>query len=145
MPAWPGGPCPDCGDQMPANLLRCRTCGAMLNPSLEMPQIDAPDLGELPEVKVVTEVEAKGFYVGCPNCEAELRIAAKYAGNQVACKFCELPFIFKLDSPTIRRIAVYAPCPYCREELRIAEKYLGKRVGCKHCDGAIRPTLPKSK
>jgi len=127
---------------MPAKVLRCRTCGAMLNPSLEIPDVAAPDLNALPEVQVVTEIQAKGYYVGCPNCESELRISAKYVGQQVACKFCSAPFLFDPKSATIRRIAVYAECPYCRQELRIAEKYLGKRVGCKHCDGAIRTTLP---
>ena len=35
MAAWPGGACPECGDQMPANLIRCATCRGLLNPDLQ--------------------------------------------------------------------------------------------------------------
>ncbi len=142
MPAWPGGPCPDCGDDMPARVLRCRTCGVLLNPELQPAVIEAPEFQLLPEVVLVSDVAANGYFIGCPNCEKELRIAAKYLKQTVQCKICTAPFRFDLADPAIRRIAVYADCPHCRKELRVAVKYLGKKVGCKHCDQAIRVSAP---
>lgn len=96
----------------------------------------------LPEVEAVTDVHARGYFIGCPNCEQELRIAAKYIGKTVQCKFCTAPFRLEPQSPTIRLIAVYSDCPHCRKELRVGVKYLGKKVGCKFCDGAIRVLEP---
>ena len=32
--AWQGGPCHQCGDDMPANLVHCQTCRALLNSEL---------------------------------------------------------------------------------------------------------------
>lgn len=138
MPAWPGGPCPDCGDDMPARVLRCRTCGAVLNPDLTPRPIEAAEFIELPEVRVVREVTPAGFYIGCPNCERELKVAAKYLGEQVQCRFCTAPFRFVRHDPLIRRIAAYADCPHCHQQLRMAEKYLGRNVACKNCSGAIK-------
>lgn len=123
---------------MPARVVRCRSCGALLNQDLEPAVIEAPESCELPEVKVMIELTPAGYFVGCPNCEEELRIAAKYLGNKVQCNFCESPFQFALDNPAMRQVAVYGECPHCHEELRIAVKYAGKRVGCKFCDGAIK-------
>jgi hypothetical protein len=123
-------------------VLRCRTCGALLNPDLRPGVIDAPECILLPEVSLVSETHANGYYIGCPNCEKELRIAAKYVGVTVQCKFCTSPFKFDPASPLIRKIAVYADCPHCRKELRVAVKYLGRKVACKHCEGAIRIAAP---
>jgi transcription elongation factor Elf1 len=142
MPAWPGGPCPDCGDEMPPRVLRCRTCGALLNTELQPGVIEAPEFVLLPEVSPVTDITANGYFIGCPNCEKELRIASKYQGATVQCKICTAPFKFELTNPAIRRIAVYADCPHCKKELRVAVKYLGKKVGCKHCEAAIRVAEP---
>lgn len=114
----------------------------MLNAELQPGVIEAPEFRQLPEVTPVTDTIANGYYIGCPNCEKELRIASKYAGQTVQCKVCTAPFKFDPASPTIRRIAVYADCPHCRKELRVAVKYLGKKVGCKHCNGAIRIAAP---
>ncbi|MFV0445830.1 MAG: hypothetical protein ACK5Q5_19810 [Planctomycetaceae bacterium] len=138
MPEWPGGPCPECNEVMPPRVLRCRTCGANLNPDLQAAPLVAVDSVELQEITVTSELTPSGYFVGCPNCEQELRIAAKYLNHQVQCKFCSSPFLFVSKNATIRQIAIYGDCPHCRKELRIATKYLGRKVGCKFCDGAIR-------
>lgn len=127
---------------MPPRVLRCRSCGALLNSELQPAAIEAPEFILLPEVRVVSDVIARGYFVACPNCEQELRISAKYIGSKVQCKHCTAPFKFEAGNASIRRIAVYADCPHCTQELRVAEKYLGKKVGCKHCDGAIRVLAP---
>jgi hypothetical protein len=122
---------------MPPNVLRCRTCGAALNAELKSRPVDAPESCALPEVKVMLQLVPKGYFIGCPNCEQELRIAGKYLGNKVQCKFCSAPFIFSFSNPSMRQLALYGDCPHCRKELRIAMKYAGKRVGCKLCNGAL--------
>ncbi len=50
MPAWPGGACPDCGDHMPANLITCQTCRALLNSELKVSFVDIPEFIPLQEV-----------------------------------------------------------------------------------------------
>jgi hypothetical protein len=142
MAAWPGGSCPDCGEDVPARVVRCRNCGALLNPELAPKEIEPPEFVLLPEVVVVMDISPRGFYVGCPSCERELRIAAKYVGQKVACRFCEAPFVFDLRNPSVRQVAVFADCPRCQKELRAAVKYLGKKVGCKFCNGPIRFVSP---
>ncbi len=138
MPAWPGGPCPECGDQMPANLVRCATCRALLNPDLQPREIVAPEFVPLPEVEAVIETAAIGYYIDCPQCRKELRIHGKYLSHNVACRFCQTQFEFKLESAAVRVGAFYALCPYCSKELRAAMKYRGAKVACKFCNGAIK-------
>ena len=138
MPAWPGGPCPECGEVMPANLVRCVTCRALLNHELVVPEVVTPEFVPLPEVAVVVESSIIGFFVECPHCKQELRINAKYNGNYVACKFCKGQFEFRLKPPRVRCLAFYANCPHCSKELRAAEKYKGVNVACKFCNGGLR-------
>jgi ribosomal protein S27E len=127
---------------MPPRLVRCRSCGGLLNPELKPARISPPEPRELREISATRDAVARGYYVACPNCEQELRISAKYAGQTVQCKFCTAPFHFVTQNPSIRRMALYADCPHCRQELRVALKYLGKKVACKHCNGALRITEP---
>lgn len=86
----------------------------------------------------MVDVAPRGYFIGCPHCEQELRIAAKYVGQLVGCRFCESQFQVNLANPAIRRVAVYADCPRCGKELRAAVKYLGKPVGCKSCSAPLR-------
>lgn len=140
MAAWQGGPCPDCGDDMPPNMLRCMTCRAWLNPELTRPEPTVPDLFDLPEIEpgqVTRLSEAAGHYVVCPECQKELRIASNYFGQRVGCKFCQHPFELSFDDPKLRRVGVYVSCPHCQEELRAARKYLGNEVVCRFCSGSI--------
>lgn len=123
---------------MPARVVRCRTCGALLNQDLQPRAIEAPEFILLPEVHVVVDSHARGYYIACPNCKEELRIAGKYVGQTVQCKFCTAPFRFHRDDPKIHWIAFYSECPHCHQEIRAAEKYMGKKVSCKLCEGAIR-------
>ena len=136
MPAWPGGPCPECGDQMPAMLIRCATCRGLLNPELVPKEIAFPDFVPLPEV--VVDVQLKGDYIRCPQCEKELRISYKFRDKHVSCKFCSHAFKLNLASPTLQHRGIYVPCPHCQKELRVAERYLGEDVACNFCNGAIR-------
>ena len=136
MPAWPGGPCPECGDEMPPNLVHCQTCRALLNPDLEPDSIEIPAFQPLQEIECMVDVEPRGYYVSCPQCQQELRINRKYAGKKVQCKICGGQFDLYLQSS--RTLAFYAQCPHCDQELRAAMKYLGTKVACKRCHGHIQ-------
>lgn len=89
MSAWPGGPCPDCGDDMPANLVRCATCRALLNPELKPADIMPYQPVRLQEVDSFVEADLVGYFVGCPRCRRKLRVHGKYDGQKVACRFCQ--------------------------------------------------------
>ncbi len=139
MPAWPGGPCPSCGLDVPANVVRCPECRDLLNDSLDCDSVEIPAFVPLREIPTMYEVTASGHYCSCPSCHKELRIAHKYAGVQVQCKFCDQPFVFALTDPGITVTAHYFDCPHCQKELRVAPKYVGAEVSCKFCNGLIRP------
>lgn len=138
MPAWPGGPCPECGEDMPAKVIRCAGCRALLNADLELPEVSAPQFVPLKEIQTVMQTAPTGYYVTCPNCRKELRIHSKYAGRGVACRFCDSPFQFQLGAPSAQVVAFYLNCPHCSRELKAAAKYLGAKVACKHCNGSIQ-------
>ena len=140
MPAWPGGPCPDCGQDMPANLVHCQYCRALLNPDLYRSDVEIPEFFELKEISNVGEAKVAGFHILCPHCEDELRISRKYLGKVVACKFCQGQFKLDVTDPRIRTRAFYSDCPHCTKEIRLAPKYLDKKVACKHCDGHLQVT-----
>ncbi len=138
MPAWPGGPCPICSDDMPPNVIHCQTCRALLNEDLSADSVEIPQFQPLQEIAVIVEVEPRGFHICCPKCNQELRINRKYHGQQVSCKYCEKPFLFDLNKDSIRANAFYSTCPHCSGELRAATKYYGERVVCKECEGEIQ-------
>ena len=137
MPTWTGGPCPDCGQDMPANLIHCQFCRALLNPDLHRSDVEVPAFFELKEIGNMIDVEVAGYYLVCPHCTEELRINRKYAGVGVACKHCSGQFQIDLASPRIRTKAFYAACGHCDKELRVAPKYLGVKVACKFCQGHV--------
>lgn len=138
MPAWPGGDCPDCGQDMPANLVHCQFCRALLNPDLYRSDVEIPQFFELKEISSMVEIEVAGYFVACPHCQKELRINRKYAGAAVACKFCRGHFRLDLADPRIKTKAFFAYCGHCDKELRAAPKYLGMKVACKFCMGAVQ-------
>jgi len=138
MSAWPGGDCPRCGENMPENLIHCQSCRALLNPELESDSVHIPEFIPLPEIAAMIEATARGYYVGCPACDQELRINAKYVGQRVQCKHCETKFLLQRGKDSLLTFqAFYVACPHCNEELRIGTKYLGMKVACKKCDGRI--------
>ena len=137
MPAWPGGPCPQCGEFMPENLIHCQTCRALLNEELETDSVEVPAFIPLEEINSMVELRPKGFYVLCPHCSEELRVNSKYAGLRVGCKFCHAQYELDLGSPKLTLKAYYADCPECGEELRVSQKYLGQKVACKHCHARL--------
>lgn len=138
MPAWPGGPCPQCGEDMPAALVHCFNCRTLLNPDLQEDSVEIPAFVPLEEIEAMSEVEAAGYYVGCPKCHQELRVARKYVGQRVQCKFCKVPFALDLSDRAAQVQAFFAPCPECHEELRAAAKYMGQKVACKFCGAKIQ-------
>lgn len=135
MNAWPGGPCPQCGEEMPERLIHCQTCRALLNPELQADSVQIPEFIPLQEIETMVDLVPRGNYIRCGKCSKELRIHNKYMGQKVQCKFCSSPFIY---DKAIERIATYGVCPHCKEEIRAAMKYVGMRVACKHCDGKIQ-------
>ncbi len=145
MPAWPGGDCPNCGDDMPANLVRCRTCRSLLNSDLHTDTVEIPAFVPLQEIATMVDVEPEGFYIDCPECARELRIAKKYLGEHVGCKFCHEGFIPDLGDPQLISLFFYTRCPECEEELRVARKYIGQKVACKYCGGKIHFVQPSRK
>lgn len=138
--AWPGGPCPQCGDHMPARVVHCRSCRTLLNSELTEDSVEIPPFVPLPELSVIAAASPKGHYVKCPGCNEELRIHTKYRNMKVQCKHCNVPFTY---SPLVEIKAFYAQCPHCKNELRAGMKYIGNKVVCKHCEGHIQ-LLPES-
>ena len=128
---------------MPANLIHCQSCRALLNAELRCDTVEIPEFQPLPEISAMVEVEPIGFYVSCPDCSRELKISRKYCGKRVQCRFCEQPFLFdstqsaESTEGAARRVAFYCSCPHCSETLRVAAKYLGRKVACRHCDGHL--------
>jgi len=141
MPTWPGGPCPQCGDDMPPNLIHCRTCRTLLNPELERDSVEVPVFIPLQEIDAMVEITPTGLFVECPKCAQELKINRKYLGQRVQCKFCAADFRLDPSNPVIDGADVYSKCPHCDQELRFAKKYIGVRVACRFCAGKlhIRP------
>ncbi len=138
MPAWPGGHCPDCNDQMPPLLIHCQSCGALLNTDLRPKPVELPEFVPLQEVESMIDTRPLGYYVSCPHCRQELRIHSKYVGQRVQCKYCRKPFLFSFDNGQLKRIAFYTDCPHCNKEIRAADKYMGAKVACKFCSGALQ-------
>lgn len=138
MPAWPGGPCPQCGEEMPEKLIHCQSCRALLNPELEKDSVEIPEFIPLQELESMVEVPLEGFYVLCPECHEELRINRKYVGKKVQCKMCEAPFQLELGNGHVQSKAFFTKCPTCHNELRAANKYIGEKVACKYCGGKLQ-------
>lgn len=138
MPSWPGGPCPQCGEGMPARLVHCRNCRALLNDDLEDDSVEIPAFQPFGELDARSELFARGWYIHCPHCADELRINKKYQGQTVSCKHCEHPFELQIPSPELTLKAYYADCPFCQRELRIGAKYTGTTVACKFCSGKLK-------
>jgi DNA-directed RNA polymerase subunit RPC12/RpoP len=122
---------------MPANVVHCQTCRALLNPDLDPDTVEIPQFVPLQEIEALVEVQPAGFYLNCPACGDELRIARKYVGENVACKHCGKPFRCDVGPGGKSAKWFYAPCPECGAELRVGTKYIGEKVACKHCNGKI--------
>jgi uncharacterized protein (DUF983 family) len=137
MPAWPGGPCPQCDEEMPENLIHCQNCRALLNEDLRTDTVEITAYIPLAEINIMVEVKAKGYYVLCPQCDQELRVNSKYLGLRVSCKICQAQYDLKINSPDLVVKAFFANCPECHEELRVSQKYMDQKVACKHCQARI--------
>lgn len=133
--AWQGGPCPRCGDDMPANVVHCMSCRAMLNSELRDDTVEVPVFVPLPEIKVMKVAKARGHYIRCEGCSEELRINSKYVGARVSCRHCDFTFEYAAE---IERVAMYSTCPHCSEEIRASTKFAGQNVACRFCEGPLR-------
>jgi Zn-finger nucleic acid-binding protein len=138
MPEWPGGPCYVCGEDMPARLVHCRSCRALLNSDLEEDSIEIPVFVPMQELECMAEMAPRGLFLECPHCKQELRINLKYSGEMVGCKHCSGRFLVDLTNPTLHVKACYGDCPHCEKELRISKKYTGIEVACKFCGGKLK-------
>lgn len=139
MPAWPGGPCPRCGEEMPPLVVHCRSCRQLLNDDLEEDTVVEPAFVPLKEIVVAASVEPDGVFDECPACGRELRVNRKYAGEVVRCKHCRAGFtLSRRLAPVAGRRGYYADCPHCRRELRVGVKYWGVQVACKFCGGQLK-------
>lgn len=138
MPAWPGGPCPQCGEDVPPRVVHCRSCRFLLNSDLDAGTVVEPVFEPLQEISSMAVVEPRGLIDDCPACGRELRAARKYAGQHVRCKLCGAGFTLggQIGAHAGPK-AWYADCPHCRRELRIAAKYAHQRVACNFCRGEI--------
>lgn len=133
--AWQGGPCPGCGDDMPANVVHCMSCRTMLNSELRDDSIEIPVFVPLPEIKIMKIAKARGHYIRCNGCSEELRINSKYVGARVSCRHCD--FTFEYDAK-VDRVAMYSTCPHCSEEIRASIKFAGQNVACRFCEGPLK-------
>lgn len=141
MPEWPGGPCPECGEDMPARVVHCRECRALLNSDLEEDSVEMPQFIPMQEIDCKVEMSPRGMYLLCPHCHDDLRINMKYVGQTVSCKHCSGAFVIGLASPKMVVKAYFGDCPHCGKELRIGKKYVGVEVVCKFCDGKLKLIL----
>ena len=132
--AWKGGPCPGCGEDMPANVVHCIKCRMLLNSELTEDSVEIPEFIPLPEIQEMKTARARGHYVRCNGCNEELRINAKYAGASVQCRHCDFTFTY---DEAVERIAMYTNCPHCSDELRASMRYSGEKVACRFCRGPI--------
>ena len=142
MPSWPGGFCPQCGEDMPPNLIHCRTCRKLLNPDLEIDSVEVPMFVPLQEVDSLVEITAIGLFVACTQCHQELKINRKYLGQRVQCKYCSADFRLDPTSQDVLKADSYGQCPHCEETLRFANKYVGSKVACRFCQGKVHILEP---
>lgn len=144
MPAWPGGPCPQCGVDVPAMMIRCTDCRALLNTDLALTDVKVPAFVPLPEVgeQPAPVATPRGFYTPCNACGRPQRLNARYAGSIVRCKNCDsmvaTPSKLEAEEIDLRLLGLYAECPHCRERMTFSPERLGRTVTCRSCDGAVR-------
>jgi len=137
MTTWIGGPCPDCGDDMPPAMIHCRNCRKLLNTDLEWDSVEVAIFIPLEELDSMIEIVPTGVFVDCPKCVQELKINRKYFGERVECKFCGTDFRLDPTNPHVKESSVYSKCPHCERDLRFARKYVGVKVACRFCGGKI--------
>lgn len=138
MPAWPGGPCPECGEDAPVAILRCPNCRRLLNEDLTPAKIEKPEYRPLPEIASSADVVTLGVYLNCPSCDRELKLRNRFRGERVRCKHCNASFVCDPGDSGPTFTAYYCDCPHCNKRLKATPKYLNQTVACKHCEGQIR-------
>ncbi|MCH2201600.1 MAG: hypothetical protein MK102_06505 [Fuerstiella sp.] len=119
---------------MPANLVHCQSCRALLNSELTEDSVEIPQFVPLKEIDPFQIVSARGLYVKCPGCREDLRIHAKFKNKNVACRHCDQVFFY---DKSVKSVALYSNCPHCEKELRASLNYVGKHVVCRFCSGPL--------
>ena len=61
MPAWPGGPCPSCGEHVPEKVIHCVSCRTLLNADLDSPDIELPVFEPLKELSSLIEFSPTSY------------------------------------------------------------------------------------
>lgn len=102
-----------------------------------MSSVEIPAFVPLKELEAVVEIAPKGVFVNCPKCSQELKIARKYLGERVQCKFCQSAIRLDPTNPKVCSADVYSQCSHCEEQLRFARKYVGVKVACRFCGGRL--------
>ncbi|MDA1015218.1 MAG: STAS domain-containing protein, partial [Planctomycetota bacterium] len=135
MPAWPGGPCPKCGVDMPENQIRCSDCRTLLNTDLQVKEIAAASFSPLGELQSVAEFAPRSFSLNCPSCDGRIRLPASSRRRDVCCELCQHEFRFELTH--VRFTEITGNCPHCRVAQSISPNDLGETVACDKCGGRI--------
>ncbi|MEM1062653.1 MAG: hypothetical protein AAF532_11785 [Planctomycetota bacterium] len=146
MAAWPGGPCPSCGNDVPPSMIRCCECRTLLNSDLEISDVKIPEYVPLPETDAdpARTVTVRGFYSSCDSCGHTHRLRARYAGKRVRCKHCDAMMRTPADLSGTSQdgpklAALYAACPDCDRPIDFAAVDVGATVFCQSCGTPVRP------
>ncbi len=136
MPAWPGGPCPDCGDYMPPNLITCQTCRAMLNTDLQPVLVDVPKfipLRELTPEEAARVASEDNTENGSHSSASPMTPFAVPQGTASAGPSVSAGTPTARNTRRIQGKGLYVSCPGCQQELKISAQFLDERVQCKFC------------
>lgn len=158
MPSWPGGPCPECGENMPPNLIHCQTCRALLNPDLVPDYVEIPEFEPLEEIRTgasgtheapaeprkpaLPKAAFSGYLVHCPKCDETLKVHRNYIGQRVKCRFCAAEMDLHPSNGHVKFWGVYTQCPHCQETVRAASQFIGAAVNCNFCKKPFSITKP---
>jgi anti-anti-sigma factor len=108
-----------------------------LNRIMHVNEIDVTSYDTSPvQVEVPPDCTAAAldaYFIRCPSCAVECRIAKHDLGHRFECSGCEHGFAVTaeiLGSAT----HVRARCPKCDHILRVRSTYLRQPIACNHCD-----------
>lgn len=135
MPAWPGGPCPNCGEHVLEKVIHCVSCRTLLNPDLDSPDVDLPVFEPLKELKSPIEFSPTSYTFACPHCARKLHALASNRGRRGTCKSCNGRIEVELSKVEVS--SFNGICPHCDVSLQNPGKYAGRVVACKSCDAQI--------
>lgn len=89
--------------------------------------------GQTEEPPDCIPVALDAYFVGCPSCAAECRIAKQDLGHRFECTSCEQSFAVTAEILS-NATHVRARCPDCDHILRVRTTYLKQPLACNHCE-----------